>query len=71
MSEHLDRALEAGKHALGDLWGIGNDDRIFARAVIADLLKDCPPPSDAIYSKRRGWYGALAEIRRRAGIGEG
>ena len=73
-NEHLDRAIEAAEDATEGMPYLGNrsnHDRAYARALIAELLRDMDePPLDppAIL----GWDLAIQIIKRRAGLeGEG
>ena len=72
-NEHLDRALEAAEDATEGMPYLGNrsnHDRAYARALIAELLRDMPtffanPPAKTTEA-------VCNEIRRRAGLeGEG
>lgn len=65
MTEHLDRAIVVADRVINE------DDRTYARALVAELLRDMDePPLDppAIL----GWDLAIKVIKRRAGLeGEG
>ena len=72
-NEHLDRAIEAAEDATEGMPYLGNrsnHDRAYARALIAELLRDMPtffanPPAKTTEA-------VCNEIRRRAGLeGEG
>jgi|GEM_PF-3423995 len=76
----LDRAIDAGHAAVNAKDGFPSDwreqgkdydtDRTYARALVAELLRDMDEPSldpPAIL----GWDLALKVIKRRAGIVEG
>ena len=72
MIDQLDRALNAAHKAYGspEDWPITDEDRQFARALVAELLRDMDePPLDppAIL----GWDLAIMVIKRRAGLKEG
>ncbi len=70
MTEHLDRAIGAALDAIGalkhDTWTSNEADRTYARALVAELLRDMEDTDNDSYSS--GFNTALKQIRRRAGL---